>query len=152
MDATLHDLGGILLKAIPTLVLLLIVHLYLKRMFFGPMRDVLTKRREATEGTRKSAEAAEALLAKASEKAAALEAALRKAREEIYQEQEEARRRWISEQTARLEEARRSSRDLIHQAKQQLDAEAAAAKRDLTATTAALADQIAQALLEGKAA
>ena len=149
MDATLHDLGGILLKAIPTLILLLIVHLYLKRMFFGPMRDVLTKRREATEGAMKSAEM---LLAKASEKAEALEASLRKAREEIYQEQEEARRRWIGEQTAQVEEARRSSRDLIHQAKQQLDAETAAAKRDLTATTAALADQIAQSLLEGKAA
>ena len=149
MDATLHDLGGILLKAIPTVLLLLIVHLYLKRMFFGPMRDVLAKRREATDGAKKSAEA---LLAKAAEKATALEASLRKAREEIYQEQEEARRRWIAEQNARLEEARKSSRDLIHQAKQQLDTEAAAAKRDLTATTAALADQIAQSLLEGKAA
>src|SRR5690242_688452 len=140
MDETLHDLGGILLKAIPTVFLLLIVHLYLKRMFFRPMREVLDKRREATEGARQSAEA---LLVKASEKAAALEAALRKAREEIYQEQEEARRRWITEQAARLEEARHSSRDLIHQAKQQLDAETAAAKRDLGATTAALADQIA---------
>jgi F-type H+-transporting ATPase subunit b len=149
MDATLHDLGGILLKAIPTIILLLIVHLYLKRMFFGPMRDVLAKRREATEGARKSAEA---LLAKTSEKAAAIEVSLRKAREEIYQEQEEARRRWISEQNARLEEARRSSRDLIHQAKQQLDAEAVAAKRNLTASTAALADQIATSLLEWKAA
>ena len=149
MDATLHDLGGILLKAIPTLILLLIVHLYLKRMFFGPMRDVLAKRREATEGAMKSAEM---LLAKASEKAEAIEVSLRKAREEIYQEQEEARRRWIGEQTAQVEEARRSSRDLIHQAKQQLDVETAAAKRDLTATTAALADQIAQSLLEGKAA
>jgi F-type H+-transporting ATPase subunit b len=149
MDATLHDLGGILLKAIPTLFLLLVVHLYLKRMFFGPMRDVLAKRRDATEGAMKSAEM---LLAKASEKAEAIEVSLRKAREEIYQEQEESRRQWIGEQTARLEEARRSSRDLIHQAKQQLDAETAAAKRDLTATTAALADQIAQSLLEGKAA
>jgi len=149
MDATLHDLGRLLLKAIPTVLLLLIVHLYLKRMFFGPMRDVLAKRREQTEGTRKSAET---LLAKASEKAAALEASLRKARDEIYQEQEEARRRWIGEQNARLEEARHSSRDLIHQAKQQLDAEASGAKRDLAATTAALADQIAQSLLEGKAA
>ena len=149
MDATLHDLGGILLKAIPTLILLLIVHLYLKRMFFGPMRDVLAKRREATEGAMKSAEM---LLAKASEKAEAIEASLRKAREKIYQEQEEARRTWIAEQTAKVEDARRSSRDLIHQAKQQLDAETAAAKRDLTATTAALADQIAQTLLEGKAA
>jgi F0F1-type ATP synthase membrane subunit b/b' len=149
MDATLHDLGGILLKAVPTIILLLIVHLYLKAMFFGPMRDVLAERREATEGARKSAEE---LLAKASEKAAALEAALRKAREEIYQEQEEARRRWISEQNVRLEEARRASRDLIHQAKEQLDAEAAVAKRNLTASTAALADQIATSLLEGKAA
>ena len=149
MDATLHDLGGILLKAIPTVVLLLIVHLYLKRMFFGPMRDVLAKRREATEGARKSAEA---LLAQASEKTAALEAALRKAREEIYREQEEARRQWISEQSARLEEARRATRDLIHQAKLQLEAETASAKRDLTATTNALADQIAQSLLEGKTA
>jgi F0F1-type ATP synthase membrane subunit b/b' len=149
MDATLHDLGGILLKAIPTVILLLIVHLYLKAMFFGPMGDVLAKRREATEGARKSAEE---LLAKASEKAAAIEVSLRKAREEIYQEQEEARRRWISEQNKRLEEARRSSRDLIHQAKLQLDAEAAAAKRNLTASTTALADQIATALLEGKSA
>ncbi|HXA67479.1 MAG TPA: hypothetical protein VNV82_20140 [Bryobacteraceae bacterium] len=149
MDATLHDLGRLLLKAIPTVVLLLIVHLYLKRMFFGPMREVLARRSEATEGARKSAEA---VLAKASEKATALEAALRKAREEIYQEQEESRRGWIGEQNTRLEEARRSSRDLIHQAKQQLDTEAAAAKRDLAATTAALADQIAQSLLEGKAA
>ena len=149
MDATAHQLGGILLKAIPTVILLLIVHFYLKRMFFAPMREVLAKRREATEGARKTAEA---LLNQASEKAGALELALRKAREEIYGGQEEARRRWIAEQTARLEEARRASRDLIHQAKQQLEAETVAAKRDLTATTTALADQIAQSLLEGKAA
>jgi F0F1-type ATP synthase membrane subunit b/b' len=95
---------------------------------------------------------AEMILAKATERAEAIEVSLRKAREEIYQGQEEARRQWIGEQTAQLEEARRSSRDLIHQAKQQLDAETAAAKRDLNATTAALADQIAQSLLEGKAA
>ena len=149
MDQTLHDLGGLLLKAIPTVILLLIVHFYLKSVFFGPMRDVLAKRREATEGARKEAEA---LLARASEKTAALEAALRKAREEVYREQEEVRRQWISEQSARLEEARRATRDLIHQAKQQLEAETAAGKRELTATTAALADEIAQSLLEGKAA
>lgn len=149
MESTLHDLGGLLLKAIPTILLLIIVHLYLKRMFFGPLQAVLAKRREATEGERK---AAEALLAQASEKAAAIEAQLRKAREDIYQEQEEARRRWIAEQTARLDEARRQARELIHQAKQQLDDEATAAKRQLTATTAEIADQIARSLLERKTA
>ena len=57
MESTLHDLGQLLLKAIPTLFLLLVVHLYLKQMFFRPMADVLAKRRAATEGLRDSADA-----------------------------------------------------------------------------------------------
>jgi F-type H+-transporting ATPase subunit b len=148
MDQTLQALGGLLLKAIPTVVLLLIVHLYLKWMFFRPLREVLAKRREATEGARESAES---ILRQASAQAAELEASLRKAREEIYQEQEEMRRRWIGEQTAKLDEARRQSRELIHQARQELAAETAAAQRDLAAATDALAEQIARSLLERKA-
>jgi F-type H+-transporting ATPase subunit b len=148
MGQTLQALGGILLQAIPTIVLLLIVHFYLKWMFFRPMREVLEKRRQATEGARESADA---MLKQASQKTATLEAALRKARDEIYQENEEQRRRWIGEQTNRLEEARRESRELIHKAKQELDAEAETAKRSLTATAETLAEDIARSLLGGKA-
>jgi len=148
MDQTLRDLGGLLLKATPTICLLLIVHIYLRWMFFGPLRNILAKRREATEGARESAEA---LLAKATSKAAAIEAELRKAREEIYQEQEAARRRWTAEQSASLEAARLRSREMIQQAKVELDAEAAAAKRELAATTDSLAEQITQSLLQRKA-
>jgi F-type H+-transporting ATPase subunit b len=148
MGQTLQALGGILLQAIPTIVLLLIVHFYLKWMFFRPMRELLEKRREATEGARESADA---MLKQASQKTATLEAALRKARDEIYQENEEQRRRWIGEQTNRLEEARRESRELIHKAKQELDAEAETAKRSLTATAETLAEDIARSLLGGKA-
>ena len=57
MDQTLHDLGRILLEAIPTLILLFILHLYLKWMFFKPLDAVLEKRREATEGAKAAAEA-----------------------------------------------------------------------------------------------
>jgi F-type H+-transporting ATPase subunit b len=148
MGQTLQALGGILLQAIPTIVLLLIVHFYLKWMFFRPMRELLEKRREATEGARESADA---MLKQASQKTATLEAALRKARDEIYQENEEQRRRWIGEQTNRLEEARRESRELIHKAKQELDAEAETAKRSLTATAETLAEDIVRSLLGGKA-
>jgi F-type H+-transporting ATPase subunit b len=147
MESTLQQLGGILLKAIPTVCLLLIVFVYLKWMFFRPLEKILAERRQATEGTR---ERAEALLAKANETADLIDAKLRKAREEIYQEQDEARRRWIVEQTAQLEEARRSSRELIHQARQQLEGETAAAKIELAATAQVLADQIARSLLERK--
>ncbi len=149
MESTLHDLGGLLLKAIPTILLLLVVHFYLKSMFFRPMADVLAKRRAATEGQRESAAA---LRAKAEQHMASIEAQLRRAREEIYQEQEEARRRWTTEQTSQLDQARGEARDLIRQGKERLDAEAATAKSQLAATADSLADQIVRTLLERSAA
>ena len=149
MDATLQALGGILLKAIPTIVLLIIVNLYLRWMFFNPLKEILQKRRDATEGARQAAEAA---LARASEKAAQIQAALRKAREEIYQEQEAARKRLVKEQASKIEEAREKSRMLIHQAREQMAQEAEAAKRELAGSAGALADQIVRMLLERKAA
>ncbi|MGD0133772.1 MAG: ATP synthase F0 subunit B [Bryobacteraceae bacterium] len=149
MESTLHDLGQLLLKAIPTLFLLLVVHLYLKRMFFRPMADVLAKRRAATEGLRESADA---MRAKAGEQTKSIEDQLRQARESIYQEQEEARRGWITDQSAQLDKARQQGRELIQQSKFQLDDEAAVAKNQLAETSDALADQIANALLERKPA
>src|SRR6266481_4173374 len=103
MESTLQALGGILLKAIPTLVLLLILLVYLRWMFFRPLEKVLAQRKAATHGARQSAEA---LLAKADQTAAAVEGELRNAREAIYQEQEEARRRLLAEQSTVLDEAR----------------------------------------------
>jgi F-type H+-transporting ATPase subunit b len=148
MGQTLQALGGILLQAIPTICLLLIVHFYLKFVFFRPMREVLDKRREATEGARESAAA---MLQKAAEKADALDAALRKARDEIYQENEATRRKWIDEQTGRVEEARRESRERIHQAKLELEAETAVAKKSLEATAETLAEAITRSLLARRA-
>jgi F0F1-type ATP synthase membrane subunit b/b' len=145
MESTLHDLGQLLLKAIPTVFLLLVVHLYLKRMFFAPMADVLAKRRAATEGLRESAEA---MRARAAEQLASIDAQLRTAREEIYQQQEEMRRGRIGDQDARLDGARQQAHELIHQAGQLLDAEAVGAKSQLASTADDLADQIAQTLLK----
>jgi F-type H+-transporting ATPase subunit b len=149
MEQTLHDLGQLLLKAIPTVFLLLVVHFYLKRMFFGPMADVLAKRRAATEGLRESAAATRA---RADEQTKSLEEQLRKAREAIYQEQEEARRGWIGDQSAQLDAARQQAHELIHKSDQLLAAEAVAAKSQLAGAADDLADQIAQTLLKRTAA
>jgi F-type H+-transporting ATPase subunit b len=144
MEKTFHDLGQLLLKAIPTIFLLVVVHFYLKAMFFRPMAEVLAKRRAATEGLR---EAAEAMRAKAAENIKYIEGQLRQAREAIYQEQEEARKGWITDQTAQVDDARKQARELIHQSEELLDAEAVAAKSQLAGTADALADEIAQTLL-----
>lgn len=145
MEATLQALGQLLLKGVPTIILLLVVHFYLKRMFFRPMGEVLAKRRAATEGLKENAAA---MRARAEEQTKSIEAQLQQARESIYQEQEEARRRWMAEQSTQLDDARQKARDLIHQAKLQLDEEAAATKLQLQASAGTLADQIAGALLE----
>ena len=144
MEKTFHDLGQLLLKAIPTIFLLVVVHFYLKAMFFRPMADVLAKRRAATEGLRESAEA---MRAKGAENIKFIEGQLRQAREAIYQEQEEARKGWINDQTAQVEEARKQAHELIHQSEELLDAEAVAAKSQLAGIADALADEIAQTLL-----
>ena len=56
MDATLHALGGILLKALPTFLLVVLLHFYLKDVFFKPLEKVLHQRYDATEGARKLAD------------------------------------------------------------------------------------------------
>ena len=145
MESTLHDLGGLLLNAVPTVVLLLIVYVYLRWMFFRPLQKVLAERKQATAGTH---EKAQALLAKADQTASAIQEKLRKARDEIYQEQEEARRQWTSDQAAKIEQSRVNARDMIHQAQLQLESETAAAKRELAATADTLAEQVARTLLE----
>lgn len=148
MDSTLQQLGGILLKAIPTIILLLIVHVYLKFVFFRPLQKVLAERKQATEGTTQKAEQ---LLAKAQQTQAAIDSALRKTREEIYQEQEEAHKRWIADQTVQLDQARNQSHESIRQARAELEADIVAAKKELAGTAESLAEQIAQALLGRKA-
>ena len=149
MEQTLHDLGAILVKSIPTLLLLIAVHFYLKWMFFGPLKKVLDQRRTATEGARQAAEQA---LARASQKASEIEDALRKAREEVYQEQEKARKKAMDEQTGRIEEARQKAHVLVRQGREQLAADTEAAKRELSATIQNLANEIAQRLLERRPA
>jgi len=145
MESTLHDLGQLLLKAIPTIILLIIVHFYLKAMFFRPMADVLAKRREATDGLQ---EAAQQMRAKAEEQTKSIEAQINQAREAIYQEQEDARRRWTGEQSSQLDQARQKARDLIHDARQELEAESSAAQSRLQAYAETLADQVAKSILE----
>ena len=44
MEATLRALSGILLHAIPTFLLVIFLHFYLKYMFFKPLGKVLQAR------------------------------------------------------------------------------------------------------------
>ena len=147
MEQTLQALGGILLKAIPTFVLVLLLHFYLKKMLFGPLDRVLKQRDEATTGARKAAEES---FAKAEKRAAEYEAAIRDARAEVYREQETARKQLLAEQDARIQEARGGMDELVKNAKVRLAAETETARKSLEASAGMLADQIANQVLTGR--
>ena len=149
MEATLHALSGILLRAIPTFLLVVFLHFYLKYMFFKPLDKVLHARYEATEGARKRA--AESL-EKAAAKTAEYEAALRGARSEVYKTQEQLHRRMQEEQATQVQTAREQAEAAVRDAKAQLAAEIAQAKTGLAAQSDALANQIADAILKRGAA
>src|SRR6058998_691873 len=114
MDETLRQLGGILLRAVPTFIIVVLLHFYLKFIFFKPLRQVLRQRYEATEGARKLAEES---LAKASEKAAEYEAALRAARADTYKELEQLRRQLQDERAASVQQARQGAEAAVAKAK-----------------------------------
>src|SRR5260370_19122895 len=86
MDAMLHALGGILLRAVPTFLLVILLHFYLKSMFFKPLEKVLHQRYEATEGARKLAQQS---LEQAAAKTARYEDKLRAAKAEMNQPQKQ---------------------------------------------------------------
>ena len=148
MDALLDSLGGLLIQALPTLILLLLLHLYLKWAFYKPLDRVLRKRWEATEGARKAADES---LAKAEQKATEYEEAIRNARADLFKEQEQTRRRLQQEQQVALDEARAGIEAKVKAEKATLSAEAEAARTALANESESLAEDIARSLLERRA-
>ena len=144
MEETLRALGGLILQAIPTLIIVLLLHFYLKLMYFRPMERVLAARYEATEGARKMADES---LAKAAQKASEYDEALRAARAGIYREQEAFRKQLRQEQATAVEEAHQRAAAMVKEASRQLNVELATAKESLQKDAGALADQITETIL-----
>jgi F-type H+-transporting ATPase subunit b len=149
MDAMLQALGRILLGAVPTFLLVIFLHFYLKSMFFKPLEKVLHQRYEATEGARKLAQQS---LEQAAAKTASYENQLRAAKAEMYQAQEQLHKQLQEREAAAVAEARQHADAAIKLAKTQLASDVEAAKASLAADSDSLANQIAESILRRNAA
>jgi F-type H+-transporting ATPase subunit b len=149
MEATLNALGGILLRAVPTFILVVLLNFYFKYLFFKPMEKVLAKRRQATEGAKKAATES---LDRAAAKAAEYESAIRTARARVYQAQEQANKALQEELSGVVAAGRASADAAVKQAKAELADDVAAAKQQLAADAEGLSGQIAESILRRSAA
>lgn len=137
-----------MLKAIPTIVLLIFVYFYLKSMLFTPLEKVLKQRDALTAGARKGADQS---LAEAERKQQEYERKFAEARAEVYKTQEETRRKWLDDQAAQVAAERERMEARVHQEKERIGTETTAVRDQLALPSAELAGQIADSLLARKA-
>lgn len=136
-----------MLNALPTSIIVLILAIFVRQYYLKPLEAVLAERHRLTEGARHAAEAG---LQSADSKVAAYEAALEKARSEIYAGQAEFLRNLHAEHAARAQAARVTSDTTLAAVRQSFAVEAAEARQSLAAQSEQLAAGIADSILAGR--
>jgi len=143
--AIVHQLGELFLGAVPTVLLILIFYSFSSHCFSKPMLAVMAERDARSMAPRKAAEAAQSA---ASEKLKQYQDALKRARAQIYAEQEAARKKLLDERANLLKDARAKSATEVANAKEHVAAELLAARGDMEAAIPQLAAEIASRILE----
>ena len=140
----INQLGELFLAAVPTVVIVFLFYLFMRWSFFKPMERVLSERHKRAEGAKVEAEASRTA---AQEKQRVYSDAVKKARSEVFAEQEAQRRRVLDERQATINAARSSAQSALQEAKKAIAADVAAAHKDLEQTSGNLANDIAEAIL-----
>jgi F-type H+-transporting ATPase subunit b len=145
MQAIVHQLGELFLQAVPTVLIVLVFYLVLRALFFKPLLQVMAERETRTVGAQQAAEAAQAA---ATEKLRQYQEALKKARAEVYAEQEAARKKLLDERGAQLKSARAKEAAEVAAAKERIARDLAEARRELEANIQSLAQEIARRIVQ----
>ena len=141
----LQQLGELFLAALPTAIIVLVFYFFLRWSFFKPIAKVLAERSARVEGARREAGS---LRAAAEEKRRAHQEGLRKARAQIFTEQEAARRTALDARGGAIQQARTRANEEIQAARNRIATELQAARGELEVSGNLLAEEIARAILE----
>jgi F-type H+-transporting ATPase subunit b len=142
---TLIALEAILLKAVPTFLLVWILYFYVSRFFLAPLEKALHQRRESTEGLRK---AAESRVNQAEQKTVAYQDALRAGSAELYRQQEQERQKAMEQRAEILKQARQRAEERLARARQEIRQDTDEAKKQLERESEQMAQWITRAILE----
>jgi F0F1-type ATP synthase membrane subunit b/b' len=115
--------------------------------FFKPMERVLSERHKRAEGARVEAEASRVAT---HEKQRNYNETLKKARAEVFAEQESQRRRTLDERQATITAARATAQTALQEAKKGIAEDVKAARVELEQSSGTLANDIAEAILGGR--
>jgi F-type H+-transporting ATPase subunit b len=144
MNEMVNQLGGLVLGAVPTMVLMLLLVVSYGLLVRRPMDCVLHQRRERTSG---AVEQANAAMAQAENRTAEYEDKLRKARAEILATREEKLKQWSVQRDQALAEARAATLEKVKAAKGEIEQSVASARLQIDGTSAELSEQVLRAVM-----
>jgi F-type H+-transporting ATPase subunit b len=145
MDETLHQLGELLLGAVPTVILLTLLYALYTAIVHKPLRRVLEERRSKTEG---AVEKSRADIAAAEARTAEYEQKLREARATVFHAQDARRQSAMQTRSNAVTEARAKAQAQVVAAKKDIEDDRAAAQAGLQNQVAPLAQEIMRRVLQ----
>ena len=144
MDEILHQLGGLLLGSVPTIVLFLLLIVLYRVLVYGALTRVLAERRARTEGALEQAHDA---IAAADAKAQEYEAKVRMARVEIFHAREQRLAKWNRERESALSLVRETAQHQVAEAKAVLEQDRDSARRAIQSSAEELASEVLRAVV-----
>jgi F-type H+-transporting ATPase subunit b len=144
MEKTLHQLGELLLGAVPTVILLATLYILYTFLVDRPLRAVLGERRNRTLG---AMEKARADIAAAEARTGEYEQRLREARQQIFKNQEARRQQSTQARNQVVAEARTRALEQVNQARAALEEDKQQAMSILQSDAGRLATEIVRVVL-----
>jgi F0F1-type ATP synthase membrane subunit b/b' len=141
----LRQLGNLFLQAVPTVIVVFLFYLFMHWAFFTPIQKAMAEREAKIEGARKDAAAVQDA---ANQELQNYNEALKKARAEIYAEQELARQAILQERAKNLKAMRSLAQKEVAEGKKKIDIEMAVARKEIEASAPAMAGEITRSILE----
>jgi len=145
MDQTLQQLGGLLLGAVPTVLLLALLYALYRALVHKPLRRVLEERRSKTEG---AIEKSQADIAAAAARTSEYEQRLRDARATVFRSQEQRLQAIAQARASAVNEARSKAQAQVQAAKAEIESQRALAQQGLQSQAQELAEEIVRRVLQ----
>jgi F-type H+-transporting ATPase subunit b len=144
MDQILNQLGGLVLGAVPTMLLFILLVIAYGFLVRRPLERILAERRARTSG---AVEQARGAIAAAEANTSAYEDKLRAAKAEIFHAREQKLKQWNAEREAAIEEVRNSTKQRVLTAKLDIEKSSADARNQIEDLSGELTTKILTAVL-----
>ena len=144
MEQILHQIGGLLLGSVPTIVFFLLLVVAYGLLVRRPLDAVLAERRARTIG---AIEQARGAMTAAEAETTVFEDKLRSAKAELFAAREKRLAKWAAEREALLTEAKAVTAKRIGDAVLDIEKSAAAARQSVEAMSGELSEKILKAVL-----